>query len=521
MMKTTTRCLVALGLLATARPAARAQAPANDDPCGAILLATNGNLCTAPTVSTNAGATPTVVAGHQNPTPGCTGGGPAPHDVWYVFQTAATGLGSFGATITVTGNPAGQLRLYDVPACTGPFTLIACSAAATANTAAPRLVTGALRASTYYYVAVNGYADTDQAGAFTICLTDGPGVPACGAPYFLGAGSINATSAQIGFRDGATGTGPYQAVVTGGGTTQTVTATASPLRLTGLLAATTYQVTLTGVCTGGGATPGAGFSFTTPTAYCTAGLGGSCTDNTITGFALLNTSLGNTAQIPTCNDGRGSNTAGVPAYTYYPPTARTTATLLAGTTYQVSVSVDGPSSVAAWLDADHNGAFDTYEFTQLATYTQNGQASVAPLTVPATAVPGPTGLRIRSRTAGSPNSAGAACVNFLSGEVEDYTVTIAMPTATGSSAKSGGPSAYPNPAAGRVSIAYTRNPQTNKPGHLYVRDVLGRLVHEQLVPLNPTGLTELPVSHWPNGVYTYHISWEDTATNTGKFLVQH
>lgn len=185
------------------------------------------------------------------------------------------------------------MRLYAAPACLGPLTLVECSAATTANTAAPRLVTGVLQASTYYYVAVNGYADTDQTGAFTICLTDGPGAPACGAPYFLGFGSVNATSAQINFRDGAAGGGPYQAVLTGGGSSRTIAVASSPLQLTGLQPATTYQLTLTGQCAGGGATPSAGFSFSTPTAYCLAGLGGSCSGNFITGFAILNTSLNN------------------------------------------------------------------------------------------------------------------------------------------------------------------------------------------------------------------------------------
>ena len=500
---------------------AQGRAPANNDPCGAISLPLNGNLCISPTVGSNAGATPTQVAGHTSPTAGCGGMGSRPNDVWYYFTTAATGLSSFGATITVTGNPAGQLRLYAAPACTGPFTLLECAAATAPNTAAPRLVTAALQPGRSYYVAVNGYNDTDQTGAFTICLTDGPGTPTCGAPFFLGSNSVNATSAQINFRDGASGSGPYQAVLTGGGTTQTIGVAASPLLLTGLLPATTYQLTLTGQCAGGGPTPSAGFSFTTPTAYCLAGLGGSCSANYITAFAILTTSLNNSAQIPTCDDGHTAGGGPLQAYTFYPPTRPSnTATLTAGTTYQMTVAADGNSSVSAWLDADHNGAFDPGEWTQVALATQNGQVSVAPLLVPATALPGPTGLRIRSRTAGSPNTSGAACANFLSGEVEDYTVTISTPTAARSAAGPARLTAYPNPASGVVTIAYSRPLAGNQPGLLQVYDLLGREIHRQPLPATAKAEIEVEIKYWRPGLYTFIAAWADYSTSPGKVLVR-
>ncbi|MBF9221815.1 GEVED domain-containing protein [Hymenobacter ruricola] len=504
---TLSRVALALLLWAVRLAPATAQAPLNDDPCGAIVLTRSGNLCTSPTVGTNAGATTTVVSGHANPTPGC-GGGPQPRDVWYAFQTAATGLASFGATLTVTGHPAGQLRLYAAPNCTGPFTLVECSAATTSNTAAPRLVTGALQANRYYYVAVNGYADADQPGAFTICLTDGPGAPVCGAPYFLGSGSVNATSAQIGFQPGANGAGPYQAVLTGGGTTQTVSVAASPLQLTGLLPATTYQLTLTGQCASGGATPSVGFSFTTPTAYCLAGLGGSCSGNYITGFALLNTSLNNSTQLMPCEDGRGAGTPTLPAYTYYAPASRPsyTATLLAGATYQTAVSADGNSSVSAWLDSNQDGAFDASEWTQLAVSTQNGQPTIATLIVPATALPGPTGLRIRSRTAGSPNTAGAPCANFNSGEVEDYTVTVALPTATRPVGAVPAPlHLYPNPAAGQLTVEH---PRASAAARLTVYNFVGRRV-ASFTPA--AGGLNTPVDLGPLAKGNYLVVYTDAA----------
>ena len=101
--------------------------------------------------------------------------------MWYRFTTAATGLGSTGATITVSGNAAELVRLFAAPGCTGPFAPIACVGTAR-NTTAPVLTTTALTANTTYYVRVSGYDRFSVGGPFTICLTDGPGFVPCPQP---------------------------------------------------------------------------------------------------------------------------------------------------------------------------------------------------------------------------------------------------------------------------------------------------------------------------------------------------
>ncbi|MDQ2772650.1 MAG: hypothetical protein M3Y54_19365, partial [Bacteroidota bacterium] len=147
--------------------AAQAQAPANDNPSGAITLPL-GATCT-PLNTTNTGATTTVVTGLGYTNPGC-GIAANPKDVWYTFTTAATGQGSTAATITVTGAPAGQVRVFSsAGGATGPFVTVACSAGATNNTVAPPLDMRGLTPATTYYVDVSGYGSGDTQGAFTIC----------------------------------------------------------------------------------------------------------------------------------------------------------------------------------------------------------------------------------------------------------------------------------------------------------------------------------------------------------------
>ncbi|MBO0357063.1 fibronectin type III domain-containing protein [Hymenobacter sp. BT186] len=131
---------------------------ANDEPCNAIVLTAGATATNA----TNLGATTTTPAGYQNP--GCSTAG-APKDVWFRFVATAT-----TAQVRVTGNPAGQVRLFSAGACAGPFTQIACQAGTGANTSAGSLNASGLTIGTTYYVSVSGYSSSDFTGAFTVQL---------------------------------------------------------------------------------------------------------------------------------------------------------------------------------------------------------------------------------------------------------------------------------------------------------------------------------------------------------------
>jgi hypothetical protein len=131
--------------------------PTNDDPCGATAFGT-----TAVTGS-NVGATTT--AGPTNPV--CSTAS-APKDVWFSFVPTAT-----STALTLTGAPAGTVRVYSGASCSATLTLLTCSSSGANNTAltAPVNVTG-LTAGTRYYVAVSGYGSNDTAGSFTIAGTN-------------------------------------------------------------------------------------------------------------------------------------------------------------------------------------------------------------------------------------------------------------------------------------------------------------------------------------------------------------
>lgn len=139
--------------------------PANDNPTGAIALVVS-NIC-VPVAGTNVNATTTTPVGYPNPPATPCGVASSPRDVWYSFNSG----NSTGVRLTVTGNPAGLVRVFSATSNAGPFTQVVCSAGATTNSvAAPANATG-LRTNTVYYVSVAGYGSTDITGPFTICAT--------------------------------------------------------------------------------------------------------------------------------------------------------------------------------------------------------------------------------------------------------------------------------------------------------------------------------------------------------------
>jgi hypothetical protein len=138
--------------------------PANDNPTGATAL-TVSSTC-APTSATNVGATTTTANGYANP--GTCGVAVNPKDVWFRFVTLA---GQTAATVTVSGNAAGLVRVFSASSNAGPFTEVGCTGATANNTVTTPVNLTGLTGSTTYYVSVSGVASNDTQGAFTICVT--------------------------------------------------------------------------------------------------------------------------------------------------------------------------------------------------------------------------------------------------------------------------------------------------------------------------------------------------------------
>ncbi len=135
---------------------------------------------------------------------------------------------------------------------------------------------------------------------------------------------------------------------------------------------------------------------------------------------ISNVTLNTLNNTTVCNNGNGN------AYTIYPPIGSTTTSLVQGATYTLSISTQiGNSIVSVWIDFNADGIFSPSESWPVGTNIPSGVATSIPITIPIGAVPGQVVMRVRSSAAGSINTGSDACTAFLSGEAEDYTVTIA------------------------------------------------------------------------------------------------
>ncbi|MBO2008875.1 GEVED domain-containing protein [Hymenobacter negativus] len=137
-------------------------------------------------------------------------------------------------------------------------------------------------------------------------------------------------------------------------------------------------------------------------------------------------------------------------YGDFTASATNTTTLVQGVTYTNGISVivrsnNANSQGGLWIDYDHSGTFDASEYTLIGTSSLTATDVTFPvtLTVPATALPGQTRMRVRWRN--SIFAATDACVSGSTtwyGETEDYTVTIAGCTATTASFSYGTAATY-------------------------------------------------------------------------------
>ncbi|RYY51449.1 MAG: T9SS type A sorting domain-containing protein [Chitinophagaceae bacterium] len=95
-----------------------------------------------------------------------------------------------------------------------------------------------------------------------------------------------------------------------------------------------------------------------------------------------------------------------------------------GSTYVVSAVVANAGEVKGWVDFDGDGTFHASEEIS---FFISGTSAVGTVTVPATAPLGDTRFRIMASTSG--HTIPSACGDMVSGEAEDYTIDITLPTA--------------------------------------------------------------------------------------------
>jgi hypothetical protein len=127
----------------------------------------------------------------------------------------------------------------------------------------------------------------------------------------------------------------------------------------------------------------------------------------------------------TLSNPTGCTSGNADSYTQYPVSGSTTTSITQGNTYNLTISTAGGNAIiSVWIDWNRNGIFESSEHYQPSTNNPAGAAPTVPVLVPTTSGTGLTGMRVRSRAAGSPNGPGDACTAFFSGEAEDYFITI-------------------------------------------------------------------------------------------------
>ena len=151
-----------------------------------------------------------------------------------------------------------------------------------------------------------------------------------------------------------------------------------------------------------------------PAGYCATnntGGSGSLMDNVIFNTISNNTSATNPVAAP-----------------YYTNTNLST-TVNIGQTYPLSITIAPPgiysgAIASVWIDYNRDGVYSPTEWQQIGTNIPGGTTATINITIPLNALPGLTGMRIRTRGALNTNGATSACIFMGSGETEDYQVNI-------------------------------------------------------------------------------------------------
>jgi serine protease len=165
---------------------------------------------------------------------------------------------------------------------------------------------------------------------------------------------------------------------------------------------------------------------------------------------------------------------------------------------------------AVFLDADQDGGFSAAE--ELFTAGPSNTTVTGELTIPATALPGVTRLRVMMKYNAAVQD---PCESADYGETEDYCVELLTPLAVDALA---GPLvvAFPSPAD-RVLFIDMNNTATGD-ATVQVLDESGRIVLQRRMN---AGRVTVPVSDLANGIYIYRLSTGNEELARGRFVVSH
>ena len=236
--------------------------------------------------------------------------------------------------------------------------------------------------------------------------------------------------------------------------------------------------------------------------YCSANLHGNAGYPSIDTTVIVNTTFVNNAGGMTSNTSVG--------YSKF----ATTATLFIDSTYTIDVKMIANANISMWIDYNRNGLFDATEWTQIAANTVSG-SNLASFTIPATAMIGKTGMRVRTNLYGT-NDSTSACSNFYYGETEDYVVKIdtaatVPPVAIAKQLAGVSFVAYPNPTMDIVTIAIQGN--TTAAVKCEVLNNLGQVVYTNTTKqLNGVEKLKVDLSNYASGSYTIRVVSNNNVT---------
>ena len=150
-----------------------------------------------------------------------------------------------------------------------------------------------------------------------------------------------------------------------------------------------------------------------PAGYCAvqnAGGSGSMINNVVFNSIANNTSATNPVVAP------------------FATTFNLTTTVNIGQTYPLTVTIDplgvySLTTASVWIDFNRNGVYEVSEWFNAGINIPSGTSNTVNITIPVNALPGLTGMRIRTR-GNTLNNATYGCTYMGSGESEDYQVNI-------------------------------------------------------------------------------------------------
>ena len=264
------------------------------------------------------------------------------------------------------------------------------------------------------------FGETEDYSVNIIPLTPCTGTPSPGATASTASVVCGATSFTLSLPTPTTSglTYQWQSSPTNSGFTNIAGATSATLTTT-QTAATYYQcvVTCTSSTLSGISTP-LQVGMTTLCNYCTPINSTGCTS----GDEITNATFAGINNTTAC-----SGTGGYNDFTAISGNVTT------GLTYPITLSTGTGNitneGVAVWIDYNQNGTFETTEYVYNAYSGADPATYNGSITIPLTALTGPTRMRVRCDFNQAPLSTDP-CTVFTFGETEDYTINITSATAT-------------------------------------------------------------------------------------------